>query len=98
LEYQFWDTESNKLPYKVGTYLGKKKVLNIGAGFYAQPNGAYNSVTKADQNVAHFAADVFMELPTGEGNAFSAYASFMRFNYGENFVGRWAGTGTNVYA
>jgi hypothetical protein len=98
LEYQFWDKESNKLPYKVGTYLGTKKVLNIGAGFFAQPNGALNKVTGEDQNVAHFAADIFLELPTSEGNAFSAYASFMRFNYGENFVGRWAGTGTNIYA
>lgn len=97
LEYQMWDKESNKLPYKVGTYMGAKKVLNIGAGFFVQPNGALNDVTGEDQNVSHFAADVFMELPTKSG-ALSAYASFMRFNYGENFVGRWAGTGTNVYA
>lgn len=97
LEYQFWDTESNKLPYKVGTYMGAKKILNIGAGFFAQPNGALNKVTKQDENVAHFAADIFTEIPTKSG-ALSAYASFMRFNYGENFVGRWAGTGTNIYA
>ena len=97
LEYQFWDTESNKLPYKVGTYMGAKKILNIGAGFFAQPNGALNDVTGEDQNVAHFAVDVFTEIPT-KGGALSAYASFMRFNYGENFVGRWAGTGTNLYA
>jgi hypothetical protein len=96
-EYQLWDTESNKLPYKVGTYMGKKKILNIGAGFFAQPNGAINNVTGEDQNVAHFAADIFTEIPT-ENGALSAYASFMRFNYGENFVGRWAGTGTNIYA
>lgn len=97
LEYQFWDKESDKLPYKVGTYMGAKKIFNIGAGFFTQPNGALNKVTGKDQNVAHFAADVFTEIPT-ESGAFSAYASFMRFNYGENFVGRWAGTGTNIYA
>lgn len=95
-EYQLWDKESNKLPYKVGTYMGKKKVLNIGAGFFTNPNGALNNVTGNDQNVMHFAGDVFLELPT-ENGALNAYASVMRFNYGEDFVGRWAGTGTNFY-
>lgn len=99
-EYQLWDKESNKLPFKVGTYMGKKKVLNIGAGFFAQPKGAFDAAvgtTGEDANVMHFAGDVFLELPT-EGGALNAYASFMRFNYGENFVGRWAGTGNNIYA
>lgn len=99
VEYQFWDKESDKLPYKVGTYMGSKKILNIGAGFFTQPNGAHNNVTGADQSVAHFAGDIFLDMPVGEsGNAINAYASFMRFNYGDNFVGRWAGTGTNLYA
>lgn len=97
LEYQIWDKESNKLPYKVGTYFGKKKILNVGAGFFAQPNGARDNTDDSDQNVLHFAGDVFMELPTA-GGALNAYISFMNFNYGENFVGRWAGTGTNIYA
>lgn len=97
LEYQFWDKESNKLPYKVGTYMGKKKVFNIGAGFFAQPNGAKNNVTGADENVMHFAGDVFLELPT-ESGALNFYTSFMRFNYGPDFVARWAGTGNNIYA
>ena len=34
-----WDKESTKLPFAVGTYMGKKKVLGIGAGFYTQKNG-----------------------------------------------------------
>jgi hypothetical protein len=29
-EYQFLDQEANVLPYKVGSYLGTKKVFNIG--------------------------------------------------------------------
>lgn len=97
LEYQLWDKESNKLPFKVGTYMGKKKILNIGAGFFAQPNGAKNNVTGADENVMHFAGDVFLELPT-ESGALNFYTSFMRFNYGPDFVARWAGTGNNIYA
>jgi hypothetical protein len=39
VEYQFFDKEANFLPYKVGTYLGTKKMFNIGAGFYTAPKG-----------------------------------------------------------
>ncbi len=96
-EYQFWDKEGDKLPYKVGTYMGKKKIFNIGVGFYTQPNGARNNVTGQDETVGHFAGDVFLELPTSSG-ALNAYASYMQFNYGgDEFVGRWAGTGSNIY-
>lgn len=96
-EYQLWDKESDKLPFKVGTYLGKKKVLNIGAGFYTMPNGAIDTLNNQDESVMHFAGDVFCELPTSFG-AVNAYASYMQFNYGEDFVARWAGTGSNIYA
>ena len=95
--YNVWDKESTKLPYIVGTYLGKKKVLAIGAGFYAHPNGMYNTTASEHSNVMHVAGDVFLDMPVGEGNGLNAYASFIRFNYGENYMSRWAGTGTNLY-
>lgn len=38
--YQFLEAESNTLPYMVGSYLGKKRVFNIGAGFYLNPASA----------------------------------------------------------
>ncbi|MDZ7933616.1 MAG: hypothetical protein U5M51_01290 [Emticicia sp.] len=47
VEYQFLVTESNLLPYKVGTYLGTKRVFNIGAGFYSQPKGTKTQVNGA---------------------------------------------------
>lgn len=40
MNYQFIEQESNKLPYYVGSYLGKKKIFNIGFGFYSNPDGA----------------------------------------------------------
>ncbi|MFN3876037.1 MAG: porin, partial [Flavobacteriales bacterium] len=33
LMWQFLEQESNVLPFTVGTYVGTKKVFNIGAGF-----------------------------------------------------------------
>ncbi|HXU27809.1 MAG TPA: porin, partial [Bacteroidia bacterium] len=38
LMYQFLDEESNFAPSTKGTYLGKKTIFNIGAGFYYQHN------------------------------------------------------------
>lgn len=95
--YNFWDTESTKLPYAVGTYLGKKKVFAVGAGFFAHPNGMYNTTSQEHENVSHFAVDAFLDMPLGEGDCLNAYASFMSFNYGENYVSRWAGTGSVFY-
>lgn len=94
--YNLWDKESTKLPYNVGTYLGKKRVLAIGAGLFLHPNGMYNEGTGQHADVSHFAADIFLDMPTKDG-ALNAYATLMRFNYGENYVSRWAGTGTAFY-
>ncbi|MBK6266550.1 porin [Marivirga sp. S37H4] len=96
--YNFLDTESIKLPYQVGTYMGNKKVLGVGLGFFAHPNGMYNNATDEHENVTHLAADIFYDAPLGSsGNAINAYASVINFNYGENYMSRWAGTGTNIY-
>lgn len=94
--YNLWDSESTKLPYNVGTYLGSKKVLALGAGFYLHPNGAYDNAANKHVNVGHFAADVYLDMPTKAG-CINAYAALMNFNYGDNYVGRWAGTGTALY-
>ena len=37
-------------------------------------------------------------MPTSSGDAINAYAAFMRFDYGDDYVSRWAGTGNAIYA
>lgn len=96
VKYNIWDNESTKLPYYVGTYLGKKKVLAFGAGFFLHPNGMYNEVTGDHSSVSHFAADVFLDMPVS-GGAINAYAAYQSFNYGENYISRWGGTGSAIY-
>ena len=96
-KYNIWDNESTKLPYYVGTYLGKKKVLSVGAGFFLHPDGMYDNATSTHQSVSHFAADVFLDMPTSSG-ALNAYAAFQSFNYGDNYISRWGGTGSALYA
>ncbi len=48
LKYNFIGSESNLLPYAVGSYLGKKKTLSASAGFIYHPESAM--VLKDDMN------------------------------------------------
>lgn len=100
-EYNFLDMESNFLPYKVGTYLGAKKVFNLGAGFFTHPSGAAiladNETKGEDVNI--FAVDAFYDTPIGEnGAAFTAYATYQHNDYGTNYLYNAYGTGSMTYA
>lgn len=91
LEYQFLDQESNLLPYKVGTYLGTKKVFNLGAGFYTAADATRTSVngTVDKHDMKLFAADAFLDLPIGEASkkmAVSAYSVFYNYDFGPNYL------------
>ena len=95
--YNVWDKESNKLPYYVGSYLGSKRVLNVGAGFFSHPDGAYDGAKSEHVDVQHFAVDAFLDMPTGHTGSVTAYASYIHFNYGNDWVGKWSGSGSNLY-
>ena len=91
VEYQFFDSESNFLPFKVGSYLGTKKMLNVGAGFYVAPEATRSSVNgnieKHDTNL--FALDVFADLPVGPKEkkmAFTGYSVFYNYDFGPNYL------------
>jgi len=92
--YQFLDKESNVLPYYVGTYLGAKRVLNVGAGFFHHQNGASFFEETDNPNAepiivspTTFAFDVFYDAPLGKRMAISAYGSFTNHDWGPNFAG-----------
>lgn len=99
-EYNVLDQESNFLPYKVGTYLGGKKVFNIGAGFFLHPNGSVkmDSGNLVGEDVSIFAIDAFYDAPLGDdGSAITAYATYQSNDYGENYLYSAYGTGNMVY-
>ena len=101
-DYQFFDQESNKLPFRVGTYFGKKKIFNVGAGFFNHANGTVlreaGNPNPVGQDVNHFAVDAFYDAPLGEG-AINALAAFYNFDYGDDYaLGQTYGTGTSYYA
>ncbi len=102
-EYQFLDRESDKLPYKVGSYLGKHRVFNIGTGFFYHPNGSITyripessaDSVRVQNDVSHFAVDAFYDSPLGKG-AITAYAAYYFFDYGPDYtLGSTYGTGSS---
>ncbi len=101
-DYNFLDQESNLLPYKVGTYLGTKKVFNLGAGFFLHPNGSVildSNNNLVGEDVSIFAIDAFYDAPlSDDGSAITAYASYQTNNYGRNYqLGTTYATGGMLY-
>jgi hypothetical protein len=88
-QLQFWDIESDVLPYTTGTYIGEKRVMNVGAGFYTQPKGiAYlgdgGELRERANSIA--SADFFVDLPlkAKNGGALTAYAVYYWLDFGPN--------------
>lgn len=92
MDYQFFDQESNLLPFRVGTYIGGKKVFNIGAGFYHEARGTQSSSSTGvleRHNINLFAGDAFLDLPVGDKSknmAITAYAVYYNFDFGPNYL------------
>jgi hypothetical protein len=90
-EYQFFDIESNFLPFKVGSYVGTKKMLNIGIGSYIAPKGTKSSVNGEIQShtIQLFSADAFLDLPVGNKDkkmALTSYSVYYNYNFGPNYL------------
>jgi len=101
-DFNFLDQESNFLPYKVGSYLGGKKVFNVGAGFFFHPKGSVIADSAGElsgEDVSIFAVDAFYDAPIGgKGAAITAYALAQFSDYGENFtLGRTYETGSLIH-
>lgn len=94
--YAFLDTESNATPFNSGTYVGKKNVLSLGAGFDFMHDALWHKDLKStviNDDMKSFALDLFYDAPINKekGTSFSAYAMAMRNDYGPNYV-RYVGT------
>lgn len=95
--FQFLDKESSFLPYRVGTYVGTKKVFNIGAGYHIHPN-ATASTTARDingeatavqrHNMNLFGIDLFLDHPFGgdKNMAITAYSVLYNYDFGPNYL------------
>ncbi|OIQ27563.1 MAG: porin [Bacteroidetes bacterium MedPE-SWsnd-G2] len=92
LKYEFWDNESNKTAYSggAGTYLGKKRILNVGAGYLFQGN-MMSSIENGEEtyyDFSNWAAEVFLDQPlnTEKGTAITAYLGYFNTDFGPDYV------------
>lgn len=91
LEWQFMDKESDKIPYKAGTYLGKKKMLNLGAGVRYRPKASWYKTHTGDTAFAALwmaMVDVFGEMPFRKGGntILSFYGAYSFYDFGPGYV------------
>lgn len=90
--YNFFDKEPHTTPYMTGTYLGKKKIVNLEAGFITQKNATWTSgdggTTIDYHNLKLWSVAAFYDAPlnTNSGTALSAYAAYFSLDYGPNYL------------
>ncbi len=100
-DYEFLDKEANILPFTTGSYLGTKRVFNIGAGFHYNAEGAYYRSaayptpaptdpfsTTSTHDIKLFGADVFYDAPidTATNTAVTFYGVYYNYDLGPNYV------------
>ncbi len=90
--WNFFDKESHTTPYMTGTYLGKKKIFNLEAGFITQKNATETSpdggVTKNFHNLTLWSVAAFYDAPvnTETGTALNAYLGYFDYEYGPGYL------------
>lgn len=94
--YAFLDTENISTPFNSGTYVGKKNVLSLGAGFDYIHNAMWHqdaAKNTVNDDMKSLAIDLFYDAPLNKekGTSVSAYAMAMHNDYGPNYV-RYVGT------
>ena len=91
VDYQFLDQEANVLPFRVGTYVGTKKVFNIGAGLYHNSDATKSTDlagTIKKHNITLLGVDLFADIPVSNkarNMAITAYSVFYNYNFGPNY-------------
>jgi hypothetical protein len=90
--YNFFDSEPHTTPYMTGTYLGKKKIFNVEAGFISQKNATWtspdNGVTTIYHDMNLWSVALFYDAPVNaeKGTALSAYAGYFDLDYGTDYL------------
>lgn len=90
VKYQFFEHESNKSAYQVGTYMQNKKVFNIGAGFQYQEkmmsDGDANDPSSNFYDMEHWAIDSYLNLPMANKDAITAYLGYYYYGFGKDYI------------
>lgn len=92
LIYNLLDKENHTTPYMTGTYLGKKKVLNLEAGIIVQNKAMWTQADATADTVYHnmklWSAAIYYDAPvnSSKGTALSMYAGYFNYDFGPNYL------------
>lgn len=90
--YNFFEEEPHTTPYMSGTYLGKKKLFNVEAGFIMQHKATWSRESIVSDTVFHdlklwsVAAYYDAPLNTSKGTALSAYLGYFHYDFGPEYL------------
>jgi hypothetical protein len=91
--YNIFEKESHQVPgYMTGTYLGKRKVWTLEAGFITQKNATWRRGDVATdtiyQNMNLWSVASFLDMPINRqtGTAVNAYLGYFHTDYGTNYL------------
>lgn len=96
VSYQFFDQEDNRVPFATSTYLGTKKVFNVGGGiqyqsqamWHKEQNTTTGKTDTVNTDLLIAGVDVIYDAPINKekGTALSFYAAYMYSDYGPQYV------------
>jgi hypothetical protein len=90
--YQFFDKDEISSAFLAGSYYGKKRVLNIGAGFLNSPNSTMTQPEKGvfkSYPIQTYGADIFYDAPVGNRKkdmVFTFYSVWYNYDFGPDYI------------
>ncbi|HVM88263.1 MAG TPA: hypothetical protein VMT76_08740 [Puia sp.] len=90
--WNFFEREPHVILFMPGTYYGKKKVLNLEAGFIYQKNATWSSPDSGRTINYHplncWSVAVFYDAPLNKqkGTALNAYIGYFNYDYGHGYL------------
>ncbi len=84
------DREPHTTPYMTGTYLGKKKILNLEGGFITQKNATWNreNIDTLYHSMNLWSVALYYDAPVNseKGTALSLYAGYFNYDFGKGYL------------
>lgn len=87
--FHFLDKEYFNSPYVDMTYLGTKRICNLGAGFDIYPQSIAEFDASGSQKLKNrnlFATDLMLELPIKNNQTVSVYSVWYSYDFGRNYL------------
>ncbi len=91
-DWQFLDREETLNAFFAGSYYGKKRIFDIGAGFQHNPHGTMTQPVKGifeSHAITTLGADLFYDAPVGNPSkemAFTLYTVWYHYDFGPDYL------------